>query len=80
MRPCGSGSGEERERLMRGRQDVPAFHVAAGNPARVLRRIDTSMDPEQARGTAAEGGAAGAEEPMAEMAEKLEGGGDGGRQ
>lgn len=24
-------------------QDVPAFHVAAGNPARIIRRIETSM-------------------------------------
>lgn len=29
-------------------QDVPAFHFVAGNPARVIRRIETSMDqPEQ---------------------------------
>lgn len=28
-------------------KDVPAFHVVAGNPARVLRKIKTSMDPEQ---------------------------------
>jgi acetyltransferase-like isoleucine patch superfamily enzyme len=25
-------------------QDVPAFHVAAGNPARVLKKIRTAMD------------------------------------
>lgn len=24
-------------------QDVPAFHVAAGNPARIIRRIETTM-------------------------------------
>ena len=29
-------------------RDVEAFCVAAGNPARVLRRIGTGMDPEQA--------------------------------
>ena len=28
-------------------KDVPAFHVVAGNPARVLRKIETSMNPEQ---------------------------------
>lgn len=28
-------------------QDVPAFHVAAGNPARVLRKIETAMDKDQ---------------------------------
>ncbi|GAB1217497.1 hypothetical protein ATERTT37_006736 [Aspergillus terreus] len=27
--------------------DVPPFHFVAGNPARVIRRIETSMDPEQ---------------------------------
>ena len=25
-------------------QDVPAFHVVAGNPARILRKIETAMD------------------------------------
>ncbi|OJD36085.1 acetyltransferase [Diplodia corticola] len=29
-------------------KDVPPFHVVAGNPARVLRKIDTMMDPEYA--------------------------------
>lgn len=24
-------------------QDVPDFHVVAGNPARILRRIETKM-------------------------------------
>ncbi|KAF3895275.1 Acetyltransferase, CysE/LacA/LpxA/NodL family [Trichophyton interdigitale] len=28
-------------------KDIPAFHVAAGNPARVIRRIETDMDPSQ---------------------------------
>ncbi|KAF7586744.1 hypothetical protein BBP40_008387 [Aspergillus hancockii] len=28
-------------------KDVPPFHFVAGNPARVIRRIETSMDPEQ---------------------------------
>ncbi|KIY00477.1 uncharacterized protein Z520_04162 [Fonsecaea multimorphosa CBS 102226] len=28
-------------------KDVPAFHVAAGNPARVLRKIQTTMDSTQ---------------------------------
>ncbi|EAW06764.1 sugar O-acetyltransferase [Aspergillus clavatus NRRL 1] len=27
-------------------RDVPPFHFVAGNPARVIRRIETSMDPE----------------------------------
>lgn len=27
-------------------KDVPAFTVVAGNPARVIRKIDTTMDPE----------------------------------
>ncbi|KAB2569009.1 hypothetical protein BFW01_g8436 [Lasiodiplodia theobromae] len=29
-------------------KDVPPFHVAAGNPARILKKIETMMDPEQA--------------------------------
>ncbi|KAJ5928578.1 hypothetical protein N7466_007534 [Penicillium verhagenii] len=28
-------------------RDVPPFHFAAGNPARVIRRIESKMDPEQ---------------------------------
>ncbi|KAI9827930.1 MAG: hypothetical protein M1819_006873 [Sarea resinae] len=31
-------------------RDVPAFHVVAGNPARILRRIETKMDPEHHSG------------------------------
>ncbi|CAG7958227.1 unnamed protein product [Penicillium olsonii] len=28
-------------------KDVPPFHFVAGNPARIIRRVETSMDPEQ---------------------------------
>ncbi|KAJ5589793.1 Maltose/galactoside acetyltransferase [Penicillium hetheringtonii] len=28
-------------------RDVPPFHFVAGNPARVIRRVETEMDPEQ---------------------------------
>ncbi|KAJ5923582.1 Maltose/galactoside acetyltransferase [Penicillium verhagenii] len=28
-------------------RDVPPFHFAAGNPARVIKRIESQMDPEQ---------------------------------
>jgi acetyltransferase-like isoleucine patch superfamily enzyme len=28
-------------------KDVPAFHIAAGNPAKVIRKIKTKMDPDQ---------------------------------
>jgi hypothetical protein len=45
---------------------VPAFHVVAGNPARIIRKIKTNMDPEQ---RVAEGktDADGAEKPMSTM-------------
>ena len=48
-------------------RDVPPFHVVAGNPAKVLRRIEISMDPEQA-GLAVDSALddEGAEVPMAE--------------
>ena len=48
-------------------RDVPAFHVAAGNPARVLRRIETAMDPEQSgmrEGDVSKREEEGAEGPM----------------
>ncbi|KAL9612759.1 MAG: hypothetical protein Q9167_002644 [Letrouitia subvulpina] len=52
-------------------KDVPAFHVVAGNPARIIRKIETSMDPNskldsQKRETQ------GSEVPMAQLAEELE--------
>jgi len=28
-------------------KDIPDFHVAAGNPARIIRKIETAMDPLQ---------------------------------
>lgn len=28
-------------------QDIPPFHLAAGNPARIIRKIVTLMDPSQ---------------------------------
>ncbi|CAG8139070.1 unnamed protein product [Penicillium nalgiovense] len=28
-------------------QDVPPFHFVTGNPGRVIRRIETSMNPEE---------------------------------
>lgn len=53
-------------------KDVPPFHVAAGNPARVIRKIKTNMDPEQGHETPDQN-VEGAEVPMAELAEKLQG-------
>lgn len=40
-------------------QDVPAYHVAAGNPARVLRKIERKFKAEQEAKTA--GGRGGVE-------------------
>lgn len=61
-------------------KSVPAFHVVAGNPARVLRKIETSLDPERERTDVPFSGieenadaARGAEVPMAEAARKEEG-------
>lgn len=51
-------------------QDVPPFHVAAGNPARVIRKINTKMDPEQGSENTGQD-VEGAEVPMAKLAEKL---------
>ena len=28
-------------------KDIPAFHVAAGNPAKIIRKIETAMDSNQ---------------------------------
>ncbi|KAJ9639411.1 hypothetical protein H2201_002928 [Coniosporium apollinis] len=47
-------------------RDVPDFHVVAGNPARVLRKIETRMDPKQST-TSEEAKQEGAEKPMGEM-------------
>lgn len=32
-------------------QDLPPFHFVAGNPARIIRRIETSMNPSPDHGT-----------------------------
>jgi len=45
---------------------VPPFHVVAGNPARVIRKIKTNMDPEQSV-QEAHRDTQGAERPMADM-------------
>lgn len=41
------GCPAEHNELTYGPQDVPPFHVVAGNPARIIRKINSSMDPEQ---------------------------------
>jgi acetyltransferase-like isoleucine patch superfamily enzyme len=28
-------------------QDVPPFHVVAGNPARIIRKIKSALDPDK---------------------------------
>ena len=47
--------------------------MVAGNPARILRKIETAMDPEQsvAKALARKDGGAGAEDPMAKAAQTL---------
>ena len=52
-------------------QNVPPYHIAAGNPARIIRRIQTTMDPEQRTGHTNQD-VAGAEVPISELAERLE--------
>ncbi|GJN67100.1 acetyltransferase [Purpureocillium lilacinum] len=47
-------------------KDVPPFHVVAGNPARVIRKIKTNMDPGQSL-QEAHRDTQGAERPMADM-------------
>jgi acetyltransferase-like isoleucine patch superfamily enzyme len=53
-------------------KSIPPFSVAAGNPAKVIRKVVTSMDPEQAQGVenGSIDGGEGAEVPMKEEAEQ----------
>jgi acetyltransferase-like isoleucine patch superfamily enzyme len=53
-------------------RNVPDFTVVAGNPAKVIRKIDTAMDPanDAKRDEWTKDRAAGAEVPMAEMLDK----------
>lgn len=55
-------------------QDIPAYHLAVGNPARVIRRIKTNLDPEQVLQEDESGDLDGAEGPMKELAENIENG------
>lgn len=47
-------------------KDVPDFHCVAGNPARVIRKIDVNAPDPKLNQTS------GAEVPMKEQAERLE--------
>ncbi|MCJ1467101.1 hypothetical protein MMC07_005723 [Pseudocyphellaria aurata] len=51
-------------------RNVPPFHVAAGNPARVIRKIKTNLDPEQSLDPTDQD-VEGAEVPMAEFVDRL---------
>lgn len=56
-------------------KSVPAFTVVAGNPAKVLRKIDTAMDPAQSGsewGGWPEDDVTGGEAPLAQIAAKEE--------
>lgn len=50
---------------------MPPFHVVAGNPARIIRKIETKMDPEY-KPSKASPETEGAEVPMAQLAHKDE--------
>ena len=52
-------------------KDVPDFCVTAGNPARVLRKIETQMDPLQKGPVPTKDQVMGAEMLMAQQAKKL---------
>ena len=48
-------------------KNIPAFHVAAGNPARILKKIETTMDPSYKKSdTSGKDAKHGAETVMAE--------------
>ena len=53
-------------------RDVPPFHVVAGNPARIIRKIKTAMDPEQSQQNSEQDAKDGAEKPMADLAQVVE--------
>ncbi len=57
---------EEQLQADAGAQDVPPYHVVAGNPAKIIRKINTSMDPEQ-EVTVSQDSVEGAEKPMASL-------------
>lgn len=53
-------------------KSVPDFHVVAGNPARIIRKVETEMDPSQRKAKEGHPGdhVEGAEVPMEEMVDK----------
>lgn len=55
-------------------KSVPEFHVVAGNPAKIIRKVETAMDPASAAEWTGwpDENVGGAELPMAEMGERDE--------
>lgn len=54
------------------KQDIPSYHLAAGNPARIIRRLKTSLELEQVVHEDEDRDLDGVEGPLKELAENIE--------